>query len=81
MEIANIYRAVEEHYSSHALTAPSSQTEAIVDHDRVASAFGYTTEELFTIPVNSNLGLSCGNPLATANLKEASCNECLHCIF
>lgn len=70
MEIANIYRVVEEHYSSHASTAPSSQTEAIVDNDRVASAFGYTTEELSTIPVNSNLGLSCGNPLATANLKE-----------
>lgn len=70
MEIANIYRAVEEHYSSHASTVPSSQTEAIVDNDRVASAFGYTTEELLTIPVNSNLGLSCGNPVATANLKE-----------
>ncbi|KAK0451631.1 S-adenosyl-L-methionine-dependent methyltransferase [Armillaria borealis] len=70
MEIANIYRAIEEHYSSRASAAPSSQTEAIVDHDRVASAFGYTTEELSSIPVNSNLGLSCGNPLATANLKE-----------
>ncbi|KAK0223749.1 S-adenosyl-L-methionine-dependent methyltransferase [Armillaria fumosa] len=70
MEIANIYRAVEEHYSSHASTAPSSQTEDIVDNDRVASAFGYTAEELSTIPVNSNLGLSCGNPLAIANLKE-----------
>ncbi|KAK0205275.1 S-adenosyl-L-methionine-dependent methyltransferase [Desarmillaria ectypa] len=47
------------------------KTEAILDNDRrVASAFGYTTEELSTIPVNSNLGLSCGNPVATANLKE-----------
>ncbi len=58
MEIGNIYRAVEEHYSSRASTAPSSQTEAIVDHDRVANAFGYTTQELSAIPVNSNLGLS-----------------------
>ncbi|KAK0469237.1 S-adenosyl-L-methionine-dependent methyltransferase [Desarmillaria tabescens] len=71
METANIYRAVEEHYSSRASAASEfSQTEAIVDSDRVASAFGYTTEELSTIPVTSNLGLSCGNPVATANLKE-----------
>ncbi len=81
MEIANIYRVVEEHYSSRASTTPSSQTEAILDNDRVANAFGYTTEELSTIPVNSNLGLSCGNPVATANLKEASCNEYLHYIL
>ncbi len=39
MEIANIYRAVGEHYSSRASTAPSSQTEAILENDRVASAF------------------------------------------
>ncbi len=77
MEIANIYRAVGEHYSSRASTAPSSQTEAILENDRVASAFRYTTQELSTIPVNSNLGLSCGNPVATANLKEVRHNEYL----
>uniref|UniRef100_D8PLB1 Arsenite methyltransferase n=2 Tax=Schizophyllum commune (strain H4-8 / FGSC 9210) TaxID=578458 RepID=D8PLB1_SCHCM len=37
---------------------------------RVAEAFGYSTEELSAIPSDANLGLSCGNPIATANLKE-----------
>ncbi|KAF1952862.1 NAD(P)-binding protein, partial [Byssothecium circinans] len=36
----------------------------------VAQAFGYSTEDLSSIPVDANLGLSCGNPLALANLKE-----------
>ncbi|TRM62381.1 S-adenosyl-L-methionine-dependent methyltransferase [Schizophyllum amplum] len=37
---------------------------------RVANAFGYTAEELSAIPTDANLGLSCGNPIATANIKE-----------
>ncbi|KIM41195.1 hypothetical protein M413DRAFT_72341, partial [Hebeloma cylindrosporum] len=36
----------------------------------VAEAFGYTEEELSSVPDGSHLGLSCGNPLATANIKE-----------
>lgn len=35
----------------------------------VAEAFGYTAEELTSIPAEANMGLSCGNPTATANLK------------
>src|SRR5436305_121097 len=35
----------------------------------VAEAFGYTPEELACIPAEANLGLSCGNPTATANLR------------
>jgi arsenite methyltransferase len=35
----------------------------------VAEAFGYSAEELTSIPANANMGLSCGNPNATANLK------------
>jgi SAM-dependent methyltransferase len=35
----------------------------------VAEAFGYTPEELASIPAAANLGLSCGNPTATANLR------------
>ncbi|KIY46841.1 NAD(P)-binding protein [Fistulina hepatica ATCC 64428] len=37
---------------------------------RVAHAFGYTAEELAVIPPDANLGLSCGNPVAMANIKE-----------
>lgn len=36
----------------------------------VAEAFGYTPEELSSIPAEANMGLSCGNPTATANLRE-----------
>lgn len=35
----------------------------------VAEAFGYTPEELTSIPAGANMGLSCGNPTATAHLK------------
>ena len=35
----------------------------------VAEAFGYTPEELASIPAEANLGLSCGNPTAFAGLR------------
>jgi len=35
----------------------------------IAEAFGYSPEELTSIPANANMGLSCGNPTATAHLK------------
>lgn len=35
----------------------------------VAEAFGYTPEELASIPAEANMGLSCGNPTATARLR------------
>ena len=36
----------------------------------VAEAFGYTAEELTSIPAGANMGLSCGNPTATAHIKQ-----------
>lgn len=36
----------------------------------VAEAFGYSPEELTSIPAEANMGLSCGNPTATANLRS-----------
>jgi arsenite methyltransferase len=35
----------------------------------VAEAFGYSDDELASIPASANMGLSCGNPTATANLR------------
>src|SRR6187399_1297046 len=35
----------------------------------VAEAFGYSAGELAAIPAAANMGLSCGNPTATANLR------------
>lgn len=40
------------------------------DAERVASAFGYTPEELKSIPAESHMGLSCGNPVAAASIRE-----------
>ena len=57
---------VEAFYSTCA--APSINKDAY--NERVATAFGYSAEELQGVPDKANLGLSCGNPLATASLKE-----------
>src|ERR1700709_465469 len=35
----------------------------------VAEAFGYSADELTSIPAGANMGLSCGNPTATACLR------------
>ena len=37
--------------------------------DKLAEAIGYTNEELEVLPDGTNMGLSCGNPTAIANLK------------
>jgi arsenite methyltransferase len=36
----------------------------------VAQAFGYSAEELTSIPAEANMGLSCGNPTATAHIRS-----------
>lgn len=36
----------------------------------VARAFGYSDEELESIPAEANMGLSCGNPVAMASLRQ-----------
>src|SRR5688572_27867447 len=62
----SIEEVVRSRYGSVALSGLSS------DHDgvrAVAEAFGYTPEELASIPAEANMGLSCGNPTATANLR------------
>ena len=37
--------------------------------DKLAKGIGYTNEELQVLPDGANMGLSCGNPTAIANLK------------
>jgi SAM-dependent methyltransferase len=49
-----------------------AESELSSDHQgvrAVAEAFGYSAEELTSIPAAANMGLSCGNPTATANLR------------
>src|SRR3989339_423120 len=38
--------------------------------DKLAGAIGYTNEELQSLPDGVNMGLSCGNPTAIADLKQ-----------
>jgi ubiquinone/menaquinone biosynthesis C-methylase UbiE len=61
-----ITEAVRVKYGSVAASGLSSGAEGV---RAVAEAFGYTPEELASIPAGANLGLSCGNPTAFAGLK------------
>ena len=59
----SIYAKVNSHYGAAAENGDSNYSHA------VASAFGYSASELANAPAGSNLGLSCGNPFAIANLR------------
>lgn len=48
------------------------------DAERVANAFGYTSEQLQSVPDEAHIGLSCGNPVAAASIKEVG-DELLLC--
>jgi SAM-dependent methyltransferase len=58
---------VREKYGSTAKSGLSSADKGV---RAVAEAFGYTAEELSSIPAEANMGLSCGNPTATARLRR-----------
>ncbi len=62
-----ITQAVKDKYGSVATSGLSTNHEGV---KAVAQAFGYTSEELASIPAEANMGLSCGNPTAFANLRE-----------
>ena len=65
--VTNIEESVRSRYGAVAGSNLSSHDEGV---RAVAEAFGYSPEELRSIPAEANMGLSCGNPTATANLKE-----------
>lgn len=64
MSTQEIYNHVTERYSA------ASRGTALEYGASVAKAFGYSEEELANIPKESNLGLSCGNPMAMASIRE-----------
>jgi SAM-dependent methyltransferase len=64
---SSIEQLVRERYGSVAKSGLSSEQGGV---RAVAEAFGYTAEELSSIPAEANMGLSCGNPVATASLRE-----------
>src|SRR5437667_6080566 len=60
---------VDQVRSKYASAAASGLSGAHAGVHAVAQAFGYTPEELASIPAEANLGLSCGNPTAFARLR------------
>lgn len=70
METKQIYEQVSERYST------ASRGTALEYGHAVAKAFGYSEEELEGTPKESNLGLSCGNPMALASIREV-CQQIL----
>jgi SAM-dependent methyltransferase len=55
--------------SKYGAVAQSTLSNNNAGVQAVAEAFGYTAEELTSIPAEANMGLSCGNPTATAHLR------------
>jgi SAM-dependent methyltransferase len=63
---ADITEQVREKYAAVAGSTLSGEHTGVRE---VAAAFGYSPEELESIPAEANMGLSCGNPTATARLR------------
>ena len=64
MNVDKIYESVQDRYTDAARGVAQGYS------DSVAKSFGYSDEELASIPKGANLGLSCGNPTAIASLRE-----------
>jgi SAM-dependent methyltransferase len=62
----SIERVVKEKYGA---VAESQAAGNAAGARAVAEAFGYTPDELASIPAGANLGVSCGNPTAFASLR------------
>jgi SAM-dependent methyltransferase len=62
----SIEQIVREKYGSVATKGLSSDHEGV---RAIAEAFGYSAEQLASIPAEANMGLSCGNPTAFASLR------------
>jgi ubiquinone/menaquinone biosynthesis C-methylase UbiE len=63
---SDIKQAIQSKYGSVATSSLSSDHIGV---RAVAEAFGYSEQELASIPAEANMGLSCGNPTATASLR------------
>ena len=64
--MSEILEAVRSKYGAVAESDLSSNHQGV---KAVAEAFGYSAEELTSVPAEANMGLSCGNPTATAHLR------------
>ena len=64
--MVGVLESVRSKYGAVAESTLSSKDAGV---KAVAEAFGYSAEELTSIPAEANMGLSCGNPTATAHLR------------
>jgi arsenite methyltransferase len=64
--MAEILDSVRSKYGAVAESSLSTNDEGV---KAVAEAFGYSAEELTSIPAKANMGLSCGNPTARAHIR------------
>jgi len=64
--VEEILDSVRSKYGAVAQSTLSSNDDGV---KAVAEAFGYSAEELTSIPAEANMGLSCGNPTATAHIR------------
>ncbi len=62
----SIEQTVKSKYGAVANSGLSSKHAGV---QAVAEAFGYSANELASIPAEANMGLSCGNPTAFASLR------------
>lgn len=60
---------IDEVRARYAQVAGSELSSAHQGVRAIAEAFGYTSADLAALPAEANMGLSCGNPIATANLR------------
>lgn len=56
--------------SKYGAVAESTLSNDHAGVQAVAEAFGYSSAELTSIPADANMGLSCGNPTATAHIRS-----------
>jgi arsenite methyltransferase len=61
-----LQNAVKQKYGRVAVSTLSGEDAGVL---KVAEAFGYSADELSSVPAGSHMGLSCGDPTATATLK------------
>jgi SAM-dependent methyltransferase len=66
VNVEPLTQVIREKYAETARSGLSSDDGNV---HAVAEAFGYSGDELAAIPAEANMGLSCGNPIALANLK------------
>ena len=62
------YNLVQSRYGD--IAKKSHTTQQHEKEEQIARAFGYSAEDLSSLPEKTNLGLSCGNPVGFANMKE-----------